>query len=299
MIKDLLVSFKDNIKAKTTNPFFGTLIVVWLIHNYKFVYTIFNFRQSTGLDDRLTFIGTYLDSDKFLPNLFWCIGYAILVLVATYLLLNLSRLIVYTFDKKVTPWIKKITDSDSVVDKDVHEILKQENLRLVNRVDQEREGKLHVQAENETLETKITTQLSKIKELEDSIEEKKEADKKNLEDIADIVNEARQNSEIDFKSMPTPVKSDPFEGVDKEKIETLLKDDKLIKVFNEVTIAILKKKNLSDSEYYNQLVLLDVIEVVKREYQFVTFGFTTNGRYLRKLLLDKEDNKSRKLFKDE
>ncbi len=140
MIKDLLVSFKDNIKVKTTNPFFGTLIVVWLFHNYKFVYTIFNFRASTGLDDRLTFLGTYLESENFIPNFLWCIGYAILVLISTYILLNFSRLIVYAFDKKLTPWIKKVTDSNSIVDKDEYEILQQENIKLVGRIDQEREA---------------------------------------------------------------------------------------------------------------------------------------------------------------
>jgi len=170
MIKDLLVSFKDNIKTKTTNPFFGTLIAVWIIHNYKFVYTIFNFRASTGLDDRLTFIGTYLESDKFLPNLFWCIGYAILALVATYLLLNFSRLIVYTFNKKVTPRVNKITDSKSIVTIDVYDDQVAETKKFEMRYEEEQDAKLNLQNKYDALEKKYQDQL-RLKEAREDFRE--------------------------------------------------------------------------------------------------------------------------------
>lgn len=50
MIEDLFVSFKENIKGKTTNPFFGTLILVWIFHNWRLIYSIFNFDTSSNLD---------------------------------------------------------------------------------------------------------------------------------------------------------------------------------------------------------------------------------------------------------
>ena len=46
MIKDFLVSFKDNFKEKTRNPFLGTYLIVWLIRNWELIYTLFNFDQN-------------------------------------------------------------------------------------------------------------------------------------------------------------------------------------------------------------------------------------------------------------
>lgn len=45
-------SFVDNIKQKTTNPFFGTLILVWLVRNWELIYTLFNFDKDWLLSDK-------------------------------------------------------------------------------------------------------------------------------------------------------------------------------------------------------------------------------------------------------
>ena len=92
MIQDLIVSFKENIKGKTTNPFFGTLIIVWVFHNWRLMYSLFNFESSSDLKTRLIFLSDYLDAENFLPDLLLCILMTIIVLISTYILLNLSRL---------------------------------------------------------------------------------------------------------------------------------------------------------------------------------------------------------------
>ncbi len=43
MLDKIWDGIKDNVLQKTTNPFFGTLIAIWLVHNWQFIYTIFNF----------------------------------------------------------------------------------------------------------------------------------------------------------------------------------------------------------------------------------------------------------------
>ena len=123
MIQDFLLSFKDNIKQKTTNPFFGTLIIVWSIHNWELLYSLFNFKESITLDNRIIYIRQFLSSIPFLENLGLCIFITIIVLIITYFLLNLSRLIVNFYEKKITPYIFKITDSSSIVLKSEYEKL--------------------------------------------------------------------------------------------------------------------------------------------------------------------------------
>ena len=56
---DITSSFFDNIKDKTTNPFFGTLIFVWLVRNWDLVYTVFNFDSDCNLEDKKEFIRKY------------------------------------------------------------------------------------------------------------------------------------------------------------------------------------------------------------------------------------------------
>lgn len=290
MVKDFFVSFKDNLKGKLTNPFFGTLIGVWIVHNYKFVYTIFNFRSSTGLDDRLTFIGTYLESGNFLPNLFLCIGVAFIVLVVSYLFLSTSRLIVQFFEKQVFPLMYKLTDKGTVVLKSDYEILEQENIKLVSRIDLEREAKLRVQAESESLETKIKEQLIEIKELEDSIEKNKVEDKKRQKAIEATIKETVSKSKLNFSSIPTPVKPDPFEGVDKDKIEALLENHEVIDLFNEASLDILKGRYLQDDDNYDNLLFRDLVNIKDRDSdEDVSYSFTKSGRYLRELILSQEE----------
>jgi hypothetical protein len=294
-----LTSFVKGLKNKVTNPYFGTLIGVWLVYNYTFVYSVFTFDPDTKLDTRLKLVDKYFKSDVFLSNLLTCIWHALIVLVATYLLLIISRTIVIFFDKRVSLWIYKVIYSKKIKSiEDFNEVVQLGEMAQKG-YEEEQKLRLSLQTEYKQLESAYQTELLKNKELKDSAEKNKVEENEREEKIREIIKQDLSKSKLDFGSIPTPVKPDPFEGVDKDKIETLIGDDKLIKVFNEVAIAILKKKPLIDSESYDQLVFLDIVEVVKRESQSIMFGFTTNGRYLRKLLLEIKKHKPRKLFKDD
>jgi len=155
MISDLIVSFKENLKSKTTNPFFGTLIVVWIIHNWRLLYTFFNFPKEAGLGDRIRFLASYLDTSAFLRNLLICIGTSILVLILTYLLLNMSRLIVNFYEKVITPWVYKITDQSSVVLKSDYNLMIEERNKIEQKYEMEHESRLKLQNEVEKLEAKV------------------------------------------------------------------------------------------------------------------------------------------------
>ena len=148
MIKDFLISFKDSISKKATNPFLGTYFGVWLIRNWDLVYAVFNFDEVDNLQTRLAYINHYYTHCPFFENLCWNLLIAFAVLIATYTVLGLSRLIVNTYDKRIAPHISKITDSNSIVDKDVHKLVINNVNDLEQKLNQSREDKSKLQSES-------------------------------------------------------------------------------------------------------------------------------------------------------
>lgn len=155
MIKDFLISFKDNFKEKTRNPFLGTYLIVWLIRNWELVYTLFNFDNDKKLSDKIDFIKSYYVNHDFIINILTNIYWAFGVLILTYVLLNLSRFIVNFSEKRLTPWVYKITDSKSIVLKSSYDSLRLVRDDLQIRLDQERESKSRLETRIKTLEAEI------------------------------------------------------------------------------------------------------------------------------------------------
>ncbi|WP_372751582.1 hypothetical protein [Labilibaculum sp.] len=155
MITKTFASLRDNIIQKTTNPFLGTVIIVWLFHNWKLVFGVFNFDKSWTLEKKWEFIDGYLKPIKFTTNLIECLIVSVLVLIVTYFLLNFSRLIINFYEKKVTPFVYKMTDANSVVLKSTYQQLEKERDLLEKRLEEERGRRVEMQNENEKLEQRI------------------------------------------------------------------------------------------------------------------------------------------------
>ncbi|EMY3476827.1 DUF3450 domain-containing protein [Flavobacterium psychrophilum] len=162
MIKDFLISFTDNFKEKTKNPFLGTYLFVWLIRNWDLAYTLFNFDKDCTLDDKKTFISNYYKNGDFISNLGGNILWAFGILITTYLLLNISRLIVNLSERRLTPWIYQITDSKSIVLKSEYERIRAESDDLQLRLDKERESKSRLEARIKSLEAEII-EITRVK----------------------------------------------------------------------------------------------------------------------------------------
>lgn len=155
MIKDLLVSFRDNFNEKTRNPFLGTYLFVWFVRNWDLVYTLFNFDNEQKLKDKVDYINNYYAQNDFLNNVWTNVYWSFGILVLTYILLNISRFIVNLSEKQLTPWIYKITDSNSIVLKSVYEATRTERDELQTRLDQERESKSRLEVRIKNLEAEI------------------------------------------------------------------------------------------------------------------------------------------------
>lgn len=157
MVKDTLNSILDNIKERTTNPFLGTLIVVWLVKNWTLVYSLFYFDSSLKLQDRLDYISAYFAKHSFLINMVFVTLITLGVLVLTYFLLGVSRYLTETYERRLVPKISEWTDKTSIVLKadyiKIQEVVKQLEIRL----EEERISKVAAQNERDDAYSKLIT----------------------------------------------------------------------------------------------------------------------------------------------
>jgi hypothetical protein len=265
MIKDIFSSFKENLKQKTTNPFFGTLIIVWIIHNWEFIFTFFNFEENSTLENKTTFLGKHLSSIPFLKNLFICILITFSVLILTYIFLNLSRLIINVFEKKITPWVYKVTDKSSIVLKSDYQILELERNHLINKVEEERKAKLESQNE-------VTNLEERLKELMTPKDVKIEDIK-----IEDIV-----NSNVDSLNDNSKIVSSILNDENKSKIF-----GKLIDSNNNDDYFELTKENLKDLNYFLRAEIIHLADKSSNNYDFRKYGFTDYGNKIKREYINK------------
>lgn len=154
MLLEFWSSFRDNFRQKSRNPFFGTLIIVWVVKNWKLVYALFYFDSTYTLAKRIEYIEVYYKNTDFFWNLMYCLWLTVLSLIGSYLLLNISRLIINLYEKKLTPWIYKLTDKNTVVLKTDYDKLKTQFTSLSKRYDDEKKKRIDLANENEELEKK-------------------------------------------------------------------------------------------------------------------------------------------------
>ncbi len=161
MIKDFIMSFRENFREKTTNPFLGTYATVWVIRNWELVYTLFHFDDNYALQQKIDFINSYYHDKSFVAGLLFNILYTFGALIATYIVLNASRVIVNLSEKRLTPWIYLKTDSKSIVKKEVYELLRSERDDLQQRLDKERDSKSRLESQIKTLQEELLEERDK------------------------------------------------------------------------------------------------------------------------------------------
>jgi len=225
MIKDLFISFKENFKDKTSNPFFGTLIIVWLTKNWNLFYSIFNFDSGTTLDQKRDFILKHFELRPFIETLVICVFEAFVILIVSYFLINLSRLIVNFYEKRVTPLVYKWTDENSIVLKSVYEVSENERKRLEKRVEEEREAKLKLQEDYDKLEKRIGELLAQKNDKENipKPESKVKTPKANVEKSIDnskitlLLNKLKKEDKLDeFEKLASRIlNNDPIQKSNK------------------------------------------------------------------------------------
>ncbi|RED26186.1 hypothetical protein BD847_0099 [Flavobacterium cutihirudinis] len=263
MIKEFLVSFKENLETKSSNPFFGTLIIIWFLKNWELFYTLFNFDNKTTLHTKKNFIFDHFKKLPLIENIFICILKAFFVLLISYCLINISRLIINFFEKKVTPLMYKWTDKTSIVLKSIYDISEEERKKLEKRVDEERSSRIKLQDEYDKLEQKLSALLLKQQE------------------------QIIQNSKNDFQDSD---KSYPSINKEKSKLDLIyekFKKENTTTDFQTIVDNILNDIVMNDrSSEVKQFISLGLIERDTHDGgNKYYFKLTTNGKDLSERLL--------------
>lgn len=118
---DYLNSFFQNIKDKLTNPFFGTFILILIIHHWEFWYTIFNFDANASRNFKINVLRTLVNYEFTVRNFFIDIMWAIIISVGGYIIVVITRTLSLFIEFRIMPWITGKVVNKNVVLKSTHD----------------------------------------------------------------------------------------------------------------------------------------------------------------------------------
>ncbi|MDI9256867.1 hypothetical protein [Flavobacterium sedimenticola] len=137
---DAINSFFSNIKDKLTNPFFGTLILVLVIHHWQLWYAILNFDEDFTLVDKLTFIKKYILINLTFSSFIWDICQAIFFMFLGYLVIVATRSLVLWIEFSLMPLITKKIVSKNVVRKSEYDDVVKEREQYFDQYEEQRKN---------------------------------------------------------------------------------------------------------------------------------------------------------------
>lgn len=189
--------FFSNIKDKLTNPFFGTLIFVWLTRNWILVYTIFNFDDNHNLVTKVLFIKKYLSEQCFWLELLINIGLTIIFMISGYLLVAGTKVLSVWIEYKVMPYFTDKVTSDKIVPKEDYEKVVDERQNYFKRYEEERNSVRRISDNYDDLQNNYNSLSGNYQTLTENFKKTSEEIEKNIKKIGDLQTEiVNKNSKI-------------------------------------------------------------------------------------------------------
>lgn len=150
---DFLNSFFSNIKDKLTNPFFGTLIMVILIHHWELWYTIFNFDDGYELSNKTVIINNYVANHLTTAIFITDIIKAALIMILGYLVIIGTRCITMWIEFFLMPFVTgKIVNKNVVRKEEFDDVVKEREQYF----DQYEEQRIRVREFSKTIDEQTT-----------------------------------------------------------------------------------------------------------------------------------------------
>lgn len=137
---EVINSFFSNIKGKLTNPFFGTLILVLIIHHWQLWYVVFNFDSDCTLDDKLFFIKNYISINLTLKSFTWDIVQSIFYMFLGYLMIVATRSLVLWVEFWLMPYITGKIVNKNVVRKSEYDDVVKEREQYFDQYEEQRKN---------------------------------------------------------------------------------------------------------------------------------------------------------------
>ena len=184
---EVINSFFTNIKDKLTNPFFGTLIIILIVHHWQLWYAVFNFDPDCTLDDKLFFIRNYADKYLSFWPFMWIVVQSIFFMFLGYIIIVVTRSLVLWVEFWLMPWItRKVVNKNVVERKEYDEVVKERE----EYFDQYEEQRKNVRIFSKT----IDEQTEQIKRKDEDLLIQSETISKTIGEL-DSINKKLENSQ--------------------------------------------------------------------------------------------------------
>lgn len=137
---EVINSFFSNIKDKLTNPFFGTLILVLILHHWELWYSAFTFDDTYSLTERILFIEKYISNNLTLISFLLDIGQAIFYMFLGYLIVIATRSLVLWVEFGLMPTITGKIVNKNVVRRSEYDDVVREREEYFDQYEEQREN---------------------------------------------------------------------------------------------------------------------------------------------------------------
>ncbi|WP_439553963.1 hypothetical protein [Flavobacterium macrobrachii] len=215
---EVINSFFSNIKDKLTNPYFGTLILVLIIHHWELWYTLFNFDDDCTLQDKITFVREYLENNLTFRMFMWDVFQSIILMFLGYLIIVGTRSLAMWVEFGLMPLITgKIVNKNVVRRSEYDDVVKEreeyfdqyeeqrKNVRAFSKTIDEQTEQIKIKDENLLEQSKTISQTVKELDLTKKKLEKSQSEhEKSINELKlanDTINTLKHEKETKIKQV--------------------------------------------------------------------------------------------------
>lgn len=310
---EAISSFFDNIKQKTTNPFFGTLILVWSYRNWELIYTLLNFDSDSKLTDKTVFIKTYFSSrDSFWIELSINIGYALLFMFMGIVLIVGTRFVMNFVEHRITPHLYNKAISKLVVNKSVHQNTLNERDNAITELEKLKESNSRFITLNRELESSKNQMVIGLADTNQKLSDsqlnlqattliKNELEKKLNTANEEIIFDNHLIESLNKKNKFLDIQVDQFNEVRFSKFSDgiiendvmILKSNNQIQYFKEIYFSIIKQNSENSTFDYKAMKMFEGLGLISQidisdSFEILNTFVTNKGIILYNYILDKD-----------
>lgn len=217
---EVINSFFSNIKDKLTNPFFGTFILVLIIHHWELWYTLFNFDSDCILGDKINFVRTYIVKNLTFKLFMLDILLAIIYMFLGYLIIVGTRSLAMWIEFGLMPMITNKIINKKVVRKSEYDDVVKEREEYFDQYEEQRKNvRIFSKA--------IDEQTKQIKQKDEALLEQSNTISKTVKEL-DITKEKLENTLLVKNNLDNEIKQlttslDNFKDLNEIKIKQIEK----------------------------------------------------------------------------
>lgn len=216
---DKITSVFDNYNGKIRNPFIGTIISVWLIHNWRIPFAIFNFDDDCTMQDKINYIADYFGKQDFWWEIGKIIFFSFLILVFTFILMAISRFLTDSYYKILEKFLITFIDKNAIYTID-------DKIKLDNKIielEQILNSKREEVTRTETNNSYMQISRDKIKQEFDEFKNSSSQELQRIKDDYEILESKSKDAKKVINRFDEIIQN--FSSIDKSIVESKIKEN--------------------------------------------------------------------------